>query len=70
MVSRLALHNMSQDRGEGIRNFEARLRGQADICKFMVKCTCHAPTEVNYTDNMIRDVLVRELYDQDIQTTF
>ena len=67
MVSRLALHNMSQDRGEGIRNFEARLRGQADICKFMVKCTCNTPTEVNYTDNMIRDVLVRGLYDQDIQ---
>jgi hypothetical protein len=67
MVSRLALHNMCQDREEGVRNFAARLRGQADVCKFVVKCSCDPATDVNYTNQMVRDVLIRGLNDQEIQ---
>lgn len=67
MVSRLALHNMSQDRDEGVRNFAARLKGQADVCKFTVKCPCNPSVEVDFTSQMIRDVLIRGLSDQDIQ---
>ena len=66
MVSRLALHNMTQDRGEGVRNYEARLRGQANVCQFLIKCVCNS--DVNYTDQVIKDVLVRGLYDHEIQT--
>ena len=44
-------HNMRQDRGETLRS----LRGQAGICKFLIKCpSCDA--DVNYTEAMIRDV--------------
>ena len=39
MVSRVILHNMHQDHDEGIRNFAARLSGQADMCKFVENCT-------------------------------
>ena len=42
MVARVALHNMRQDREETVRSFGARLRGQAAICKFVMKCPgCH-----------------------------
>ena len=34
MVARVTLHNMKQDRGEPIRAYGARLRGQAGVCKF------------------------------------
>ena len=35
MVSRLSLHNMNQDRDEGVRSFAARLKGRADTCNSM-----------------------------------
>jgi hypothetical protein len=67
MVSRLALHGMCQDREEGVRNYAARLKGQADVCNFIVRCPCNPPKNVNFTDQMVRDVLIRGLNDQDIQ---
>lgn len=36
-VARIALSRMFQDRGEPIRAYAARLRGQAEVCRF-VKC--------------------------------
>ena len=67
MVSRMTLMTMTQDREEGVRNFAARLRGQANVCKFSKKCS-HNPAEaVNYTDDMVRDALIRGLSDSDIQ---
>ncbi len=38
-VARVALSRMVQDRGEPIRAFAARLRGQAEVCRFVKKCT-------------------------------
>ena len=38
MVARVESLNMQQDRDEPIRNFGARLRGQAGVCKFTTKC--------------------------------
>ena len=67
MVARLTLHNLHQDRDEGVRNFAARLRGQAEVCKFTAKCTCNPSTDVSFMDQMIRDVLIRGLNDLDIQ---
>ena len=37
-VARVALSRMSQDRGEPVRAFAARLRGQVEVCQFMKKC--------------------------------
>ena len=48
MVARVQLHNMKQDRDKTICSFGARLRRQASICKFIIKCpTCEV--DVNYT---------------------
>ena len=66
MVARVQLHNMCQDRDETIRSFGARIRGQAGVCKFTIKCTsCDAA--VNYTDAILRDVLTRGISDPEIQ---
>ena len=66
MVARGQLHNMRQDRDETIRSFGARLRGQASVCKFLIKCPgCDA--DVNYTENILRDVVTRGLADSEIQ---
>ena len=68
MVARVQLQQMRQDRDETVRAFAARLRGQAGVCNFSVKCasdTCQAIT--NYSDIMVRDVLIRGLNDEEIR---
>ena len=37
IVVRVTLHSMRQDRVEPVRSFCARLRGQAGVCKFLIK---------------------------------
>ena len=69
MVARVTLHCIRQDRDEPVRSFCARLRGQAGVFKFLIKCpTCN--TNVNYTDTIIRDVLLRGISDPEIQSNF
>ena len=66
MVARVALHNMRQDRDEPVRNFGARLRGQAGVCKFIIPCpSCTG--DVNYTDEILRDVVTRNISDSEVQ---
>ena len=48
MVARVTLHNMRQDRDELIRSFGARLRGQAGVCKCVIKCP-NCDDNVDYT---------------------
>ena len=38
MVARVQLSDIRQDRDKTIRNFGARLRGQASVCKFTTAC--------------------------------
>ena len=66
MVSCVNLHAFKQESNEPCRNFAARLRGQAELCNFVEKCT-NCQHDVRYTDRMVRDALIRGLYDQDIQ---
>ena len=67
MVIRMTLLTMTLDREEGVRNFAACLPGRAKICKFS-KNSSHNPFEpVDYTDDMVRDALIRGLGDSDIQ---
>ena len=57
---------MRQDRDETIRSFGARIRGQANVCRFSITCT-NCEQEVNYTDAILRDVLTRGMSDPEIQ---
>ena len=68
MVARVKLCNMRKDRDEPIRAFGARLEGQARVCNFTIKCP-HAACgrDVNYTDAILCDALIRGTADPDIQ---
>ena len=66
MVARVTLNDMRQDRDESIRSFGARIRGQANVCKYVINChECYE--EVNYTEAILRDVLCRGIDDPEIQ---
>lgn len=66
MVARVTLSNMHQDQYESIRSFGARLQGQAAVCKYVINCGgCDA--SVDYTEQILRNVLCRGIADQYIQ---
>ena len=66
MVARLELHEMQQDIEENIRSFGARVKGQADVCKYVVSCpSCNH--DVNYTQEILKDILIKGISDSEIQ---
>ena len=68
MVARVALSNMRQGHEEPIRSFYARIKGQADKCKYEMKCTKTECEQVNdFTEEIIRNVIARGIADQEIQ---
>ena len=69
MVARVQLQNLRQQRDEPIRSFVARLRGQASVCNFIStkRCQCTANVTIDYSEDMVRDALIRGLEDSDIQ---
>ena len=67
LVARVQLLQLRQDRDEPIRSFCARLKGQASVCSFTKKCPCDNPRDVDYSDEMIRDCLIRNIIDEDIK---
>lgn len=69
LVSRYKLHNLRQDIDEPIRSYAARIRGQAHICKLYVPCPqCHF-LEVDFSDQIIKDVITKGIIDEDIRLT-
>ncbi len=65
-VARVALSRMVQDRGEPIRSFAARLRGQAEVCRFLKKCSgCDIIS--NQGEERVADQLCIGLADAEIQ---
>ena len=66
MVARVELHEMSQQQGEDIRSFSCRVKGQADVCKFLMDCPTCSNT-VSFTDEILKYVIVNGVYDSDIQ---
>ena len=69
MVARVKLQNLRQDRDEPVRSFCARLRGQAAVCNYSKTktCQCTQNVVVDYSDDMIRDSLIRGLEDDEIR---
>ena len=57
-VRRTELINMQQDSGESIRSFHANVKGKAATCSYMVKCSCDRPIDVDYTELVIKDVIL------------
>ena len=65
-VARVALSRMMQDRGEPVRAFAARLRGQAEVCRFTKKCVC-CEQICNQGEERVADQLCIGLADAEIQ---
>ena len=62
----MALSRMAQDRGKPIRSFAARLRGQAEVCMFTLKCPGCARIN-NQGEQRVADQLCIGLADPEIQ---
>ena len=68
-VTRAELSKMSQSNDEPIRTFSARVRGKAETCGFTTyaKCQCGESVEADYTEEVIRDVILAGICDLDIR---
>ena len=67
-VRRSELISTKQDHGEGIRSFVAKLKGKAATCAYTMKCSSTTCTQIiNFTDIMVKDVMVAGLVDDDIR---
>jgi len=64
-VTRSELMCMKQDRDEQLRSFAARVRGKVETCGYTTKCTC--TLDEDFTDCIIRDVLISGINDNDIR---
>ena len=64
-VLRHELLQLRQERDETFRAFAARVRGKAETCAFSAACTCG--NNVDYTNHVIRDVLLSGIADPDIR---
>ena len=64
-VTRSELMAMQQERDESFRSFAARVRGKAETCSYITKCDCER--SVDFTDIIIRDVLLAGIADMDIR---
>ena len=62
---RTELLQLRQERDEAFRAFTARVGGKAETCAFDAQCVCGQ--SVDYTDHVIRDVLLNGLSDPDIR---
>ena len=66
MVARVTLNNMYQDQDKSILAFGARLREQAGVCKYNIKCL-GCDVTVDYIEQILCAVLCRGIVDLDIQ---
>lgn len=67
-VHRLAFHSLSQDQGESVTQFVARLKSKAFLCQFEIDCTCCTPpVKQNYAEEEVSQRLVTGLCNQEHQ---
>ena len=68
-VSRAELLQMKQSCDEPVRTYAARVRGKAETCSFVTStsCVCGKSVSCDYTEEVIRDVILAGLADLDIR---
>lgn len=66
-VHQMNFHAMVQQENEPILHYASRLKAQAFLCKFEVKCECDPATTVCYADQMVAQRLVAGLSNMDHQ---
>ena len=72
-VARDIISKMGQDRDEPVHAYSARLKGQARVCQFTVRCQCSicpnhdACVGVDYNDIVVRDQVILGCADHEIK---
>ena len=67
-VRRAGLLAASQDHGENVRSFYAKVKGKAATCSYTIKCTSDTCNRIiDFTDTMVKDVVIANLADEDIK---
>lgn len=68
-VLRADLMQLTQGTDESFRTFAARVKGKAETCGFAktVKCMCGTTVTADYTEEVVRDVLLAGIVDVDIR---
>ena len=68
-VLRSELLYMKQAHDEAFRAFASRIRGKVDTCNFSTNnvCSCGISSKVDYTDHMMRDILIVGIYNTEIR---
>ncbi len=67
LVSRYKLHNLKQDLDETVRSYAACVKGQAHVCKLFLPCPECQFAEVDFSDQIMRDVTTRGIADEEIR---
>ena len=68
LISRNVLRGMVQNHEEDIKHFAARIKGQAEVCNYTVKChNSNCNTLISYAESEIKDQICKGLADQEIQ---
>ena len=65
-VHRWNFNQLTQDEGETITRYVARLKSKASLCDFTVKCSCSR--DVSYSEQMVSQGLLAGLADADHQS--
>lgn len=67
-VRRSDLLSIKQDHGENVRSFYARINGKAATCAYLMNCPSNdCNSQVDFTDEIVKDVLISGLSDDDIR---
>ena len=70
-VQRADLMKLNQSSNEAIRTYAARVQGKAQTCGFIAtgKCACEKEVTIDYTQEVIKDVILAGISDSEIQTS-
>ena len=71
-ILRAELLDMKQERDESFRKFSSKVKGKAETCNYAVdvecsKADCTQVTTADFTDEILRDVLLSGIYDANIR---
>ena len=66
-VAASELFAAKQEQAESDIAFNARMRGKARLCGFVKKCSCPAPTDVNFENEVVQKVFLSGLLDEDVR---
>ena len=68
VVRRMEVLSLKQDHGETARNYQARLTGKASTCGYNMVCSSTTCNTINdFTDVIIKDVMIHGLVDEEIK---